>query len=78
MVFPHAPGTTWRRAVKRVDRRAAFLNAIERGIADGSIVDPLDCIGNLRTLLIARANLREAVRLSNRIYMSCVAHPVAA
>lgn len=60
LFYRHAPGTIWRRALRRLDRRTATLIAIK---ADPSI--------GTGALIVAGQLHLEAVRLSNRLAATC-------
>lgn len=61
MRYRHAPGTIWRHALRRVDRRARILREAEQA----EQADPTT--GTLWYVLACRADLREAARLANRL-----------
>jgi hypothetical protein len=68
-MYRHAPGTIWRRAVKRVDRRAATVRALRpMAYANAPIIATGELVwSHCDDCERAAVLLREAVRLANTI-----------
>lgn len=66
--YRHAPGTIWRRALARVERRAATVRALRPiGYATAPIIVGTPIWSHCADCERAAVLLRDAVRLSNRL-----------
>lgn len=67
-MYRHAPGTIWRRALARVDRRAAKVRALKPlAYANAPIIVGVPVWSHCDECEAAARLLHEAVRLSNRL-----------